>query len=292
MDIKELEKLRKKAIKFYVIGTTICFLITVLVVFFTKNLNCAILSFLVGISLTIFLNKSYEKFNSSFEEMFVVRALKDVFTDLEYVSGKGIDETVIENTNMIQLGDRYSSKNYIKGKYKDVYLEQADVHIEQSYQTKDDVHFVTLFKGRWIIFDFNKYFRANMLVRQRNFRNSKGCSIFSNLHKVVTEDESFNNEFKVYAQDDHEAFYILTPSLIEKIQNVANGIDGSLIFCFVDNKLHIGINNSQDSFKHSIFRKVDIEKIKESISSDIKLITDFVDKLSLDNTLFKRRLEQ
>ena len=120
MDIKELEKLRKKAIKFSVIGTTICFLITVLVVFFTKNLNCAILSFLVGISLTIFLNKSYEKFNSSFEEMFVVRALKDVFTDLEYVSGKGIDETVIENTNMIQLGDRYSSKNYIKGKYKDV----------------------------------------------------------------------------------------------------------------------------------------------------------------------------
>ena len=118
MDIKELEKLRKKAIKFSVIGTTICFLITVLVVFFTKNLNCAILSFLVGISLTIFLNKSYEKFNSSFEEMFVVRALKDVFTDLEYVSGKGIDETVIENTNMIQLGDRYSSKNYIKGKYK------------------------------------------------------------------------------------------------------------------------------------------------------------------------------
>ncbi len=43
MDIKELEKLRKKAIKFYVIGTTISFLITVLVVFLTKNLNCAIL---------------------------------------------------------------------------------------------------------------------------------------------------------------------------------------------------------------------------------------------------------
>ena len=292
MDINYLEKLRKKAIKFYVIGSMICFLIAALIVFFTKNLSYAILLIFVSIALMIFFNKPHEKFKSSFEEMFVVKALKDVFTDLEYSSGKGIDKSVLKSTNMIQLGDRYSSKNFIKGKYKNVYLEQADVHIEQSYQTKDGVKFVTLFKGRWIIFDFNKYFRANMLVRQRNFRNSKGCSIFSNLHKVVTEDESFNNEFKVYAQDDHEAFYILTPSLIEKIQNVANGIDGSLIFCFVDNKLHIGINNSQDSFKHSIFRKVDAEKIKESISSDIKLITDFVDKLSLDNTLFKRRLEQ
>ena len=106
----------------------------------------------------------------------------------------------------------------------------------------------------------------------------------------MMEDQAFNNSFRTYAQDEHEAFYILTPSLMEKIKNLTNNISGKLLFCFVDNKLHIGLQNGKDSFEHSIYKQIDEEKVTNEISQDIKLITNFVDELSLDNTLFRREV--
>ena len=102
------------------------------------------------------------------------------------------------------------------------------------------------------------------------------------------EDEDFNNRFRIYAQNEHDVFYILTPALMEKIKKVTDSVTGQILFCFVDNKLHIGIANNKDSFEHSIFVKIDKKQIIEEISKDIKLITDFIDELNLDNNLFRK----
>ena len=198
---------------------------------------------------------------------------------------------------MMNMGDRYSSNDYISGKYKNINVMQADVHIEEERQTTDsdggtDTTWVTLFKGRWMVFDFNKLFKANIQVRQKGFGNSQLSNWGSKIKykKVMMEDQEFNNSFKTYAQDEHDAFYILTPSLMEKLKKLTSNISGKLLFCFVDNKLHIGIQNNKDSFEHSIFNKINEEKVINEISQDIKLITNFVDELSLDNDLFRREV--
>ena len=104
------------------------------------------------------------------------------------------------------------------------------------------------------------------------------------------EDQDFNNKFKIYAQNEHDAFYILTPSLMEKLKKVTGNVRGKLLFCFIDNRLHIGLQNNKDSFEHSIYTKINEEKVINEISQDIKLITNFVDELSLDNSLFRREV--
>ena len=77
---------------------------------------------------------------------------------------------------------------------------------------------------------------------------------------------------------------------MKKIKNLTSNVSGKLLFCFIDNKLHIGIQNNKDSFEHSIFTKINEEKVTTDISQDIKLITNFVDKLSLDNDLFRKEV--
>ena len=77
---------------------------------------------------------------------------------------------------------------------------------------------------------------------------------------------------------------------MEKIKKLTSNISGSLLFCFIDNKLHIGIQNNKDSFEHSIFTKINAEEVTKEISQDIKLITNFVDELNLDNDLFRREV--
>ena len=198
---------------------------------------------------------------------------------------------------MMDMGDRYTSNDFISGKYKNINIVQADVHIEEEHQSTDSeghttTTWVTIFRGRWMVFDFNKLFKANIQVSQKGFGNSRisnwGAQV--KYKKVMMENQAFNNSFRTYAQDEHEAFYILTPSLMEKIKNLTNNISGKLLFCFVDNKLHIGLQNGKDSFEHSIYKQIDEEQVTNEISKDIKLITDFVDELSLDNTLFRREV--
>ena len=298
MTIEEVELLRKKAKKNALIGIFSSIGLAVLVSLITKGPFLFFFIIIIGIVITSIINKKpTREFTMAFKEVFVKKSLETAFTDLVYEPEKGLNSTIIANTRMMNMGDRYTSNDFISGRYKDISIVQADVHIEEKHQTTDsDGHttttWVTIFRGRWMVFDFNKLFKANIQVSQKGFGNSRisnwGAQV--KYKKVMMENQAFNNSFRTYAQDEHEAFYILTPALMEKIKKLTNNISGKLLFCFVDNKLHIGLQNGKDSFEHSIYKQIDEEQVTNEISKDIKLITDFVDELSLDNTLFRREV--
>ena len=298
MSIEEIERLRRKARNTVLIGI-FCSIGIALVLFCITNIILTLfIGMLIGIIITLIISsKVSNKFIKAFKETFVLKSLNSVFTDLNYEPEKGINESVIRNTQMMYMGDRYSSNDYISAKYKNVGIKQADVHIEEEHRTTDSdgrtrTTWVTIFRGRWMIFDFNKNFKANIQVSQKGFGNSRINNWGNKLKykKVMLEDQLFNDQFRTYAQNEHEAFYILTPSLMEKIKSLAKTINGKILLCFVDNRLHVGIQNNKDSFEHSIFKKINENKVIEEISKDIKLITSFVDELDLENDLFRREV--
>ena len=247
MSVEELENLRKKARNNELIGIIISLVIGIILFCIIHSFIAIIIATIIGVAITLVCNrKTKREFILAFKETFVLESLKSVFTDLVYEPERGLEQSIIRNTGMMNMGDRYSSNDYISGKYKNIEVNQADIHIEEEYETTDEEgnttrSWETIFKGRGMVFDFNKVFKAN----------------------------------------------ILTPSLMERIIDLANSVYGKLLFCFVDSKLHIGVQNNKDSFEHGIYTKIDEEKIRREISQDIKLITDFVDKLNLDNDLFR-----
>ncbi len=251
------------------------------------------LSLVVATVATGKLSKEYKK---EFKNFFVLKALNQYFTDLEYDPNRGMPAQVIANTHMMYMGDRYHSNDYISAKYKGIAFQQADVHIEEEHESTDSdghthTYYVTIFKGRWMIFDFNKTFKANVQISQKGFGNSYVNKYWGNkenrFKKVQMESEEFNKKFNVYAQSEHDAFYIITPSFMQRIQKLDDENKGKLLFCFIDNKLHIGLFDGKDAFEpKSVFKKIDEEQIISEISEDIKAITQFVDELSLENNLF------
>lgn len=298
MTIEEVEALRKKTKDSLVRGLLISGGIGLVLSIVGKAPGAIFYALIIGgIITSIKIKKPKQEFIRAFKNTFVLKSLQSVFTDLVYEPEKGLDESVIRNTQMMNMGDRYSSNDFVSGKYKNINVVQADVHIEEEHESTDsNGHttrtWVTIFRGKWMIFDFNKTFKANIQVSQKNFGNSriKNWGQKVKYKKVMMEDQAFNNGFKTFAQDEHDAFYILTPSLMERIKKLSSSIQGKLLFCFIDNKLHIGLQNGKDSFEHSIFSEINEEQVTNEISKDIKLITDFVDELSLDNTLFRREV--
>lgn len=296
LTLEDLEVLRKNAIKelmkhLIIFGTaSIIIFIFSYISFHAEPTALFMLLFGSMILSYILSGFSIKEYKAAYKKYFAVSIFEKKCNNVNFNLDCGINEDIIADTHMMYMGDRFRSNDYISGTYKGVNFEYSDVHIEEEYTDSDgDTHYQTLFLGQWFIFDFNKNFKSNLQICESGFRNAKRNSWFGpeKYKKVTFEDIEFNKMFKVFAQNDLEAFYILTPHTIENIKVLNSNIQGSLLFCFIDNRLHVGLHSGKDSFEASIFKKVDEVQAKSKVSQEIDTILKFIDILNLDNTLFK-----
>lgn len=129
--------------------------------------------------------------------------------------------------------------------------------------------------------DDSRFVRFNDFIKRSLLR-------IKNNKKVKLEDIEFNKMFKIYSEIEHDAFYILTPHFMEKIKKLYKELDAPIKLTFMENKLHVAVNNGEDSFEYNVLNPINEEEIEQDIIKDIKLITDFVNELNLDNDLFKK----
>ncbi len=245
-----------------------------------------------AITKTVVNGRDMVKFREIFKNVFVVTALRKTFDEIEYNVNQGFSESDIDNYGFLDTADSFSSNDYISGKYKNISFEQSDLEIEERHETTDSdghktVTYIPIFVGRYMIFDFNKSFKANVQVASKNFCANR-LPWGQKYSKVKMEDMEFNKLFSVYTSMEHDAFYLLTPHFIDKIKTLRNQLNSNMMLGFLDNRLHVAIDNGKDSFEWNVLKPIDEKEISDLITKDIKIITDFVDELNLDNDLFKK----
>jgi hypothetical protein len=189
---------------------------------------------------------------------------------------------------MINTGDVYSSNDLTIAEYKKVGLAQADVHIQnETTDSEGHTHYVTIFKGRFMIFEFPKQFNFKLELVGKKFRAysvpKRDSGTGRKMVKINTESDEFNHTFKIFGQDGFEAFYLLDPAMIVKIQAIAEHYNGRILFGFLDNKMLVAIDDGKDSFEPPRWpsKPIDEKTEMKKVSDEIKVITDFVDVLSL-----------
>ena len=237
--------------------------------------------------------KDAATYRKLYKAYFVEQNLRQIFTDIYYNHEQGMPKEILKSTDMMRTGDIYRSNDFTSGKYKDVAFSQADVEIQEEHTDSDgDTTYVTIFKGRWMVFEFPKTFSFRLEVVQKWFsahkKPSKDKTTNRKIEKISTESTTFNKKFNVYAEDGFEAYYILDPAFIDHIEKLSESHKGKLLLCFVDNKLHVGLNDGKDAFEPPRpFKPIDEKTEYQKIHTDIKTITDFIDFLKLDRKLFK-----
>ncbi len=289
-DLDFLEQQRKSILPRYVI------MIVLLIggfVLSMVNPIITIVCFVSGILFFLFgIRTKQTEYENAYKELLVAGPFKAAFDQCTYEPRNGLKEADIRATALIDMGDDFTSEDYVTGYYKDVHFERADVHITETHRdSKGNSHTVTLFQGRWMIFEFNKNFRSDVQLVQSGFSYSNTRSgIFTSKEnrrqRVQFEDEAFNKEFRCYAQDEHEAFYVLTPHLLQSIQQISTIMDGELMLGFVANKLHVAVATGKDSLEPSIFRAVNYANDTVAINNEINAITTFVNQMKLDQSIY------
>ena len=225
-------------------------------------------------------------------ENIVSGVLNEVFENVEYNAFGRIPSAQVKDAGMVFPFeyDSVRGSDYIKGAYKGLNVELSDVELyhvvshydEEMQQWKDDEQKV--FMGQWLICDFGKqlsgevHLSANAKALRRQRKNDS----------VEMENTAFNDRFLVTAQDAQEAYYLLTPHMMEYILSAAGKAGGEVYMAFLrGGRLHIAVKTDRDFFEFGR-SEANVERLRQKFLGELHWFTDIIDALRLESSLYKK----
>lgn len=243
--------------------------------------------FIVGTIILSFASKKEAKnYRQSYKAYFVAANLQKVFQNLTYDHQKGISKSFINSTGMINTGDRFSSNDLTFATYKNTKFVQADATIQVEHTDSDgNTTYETIFKGRFMVFEFPKKFNFKLELIGKHFHAykipGKDPKTGRKMQKVQTESVDFNRKFKIFGADGFETYYILDPAIMVRIEQISDRFKNKILLGFTDNSLLVALNDGTDSFEPPrAGRPINEAAEHQKILNDIRIITDFVDIIS------------
>ncbi|MBR3598386.1 MAG: DUF3137 domain-containing protein [Lachnospiraceae bacterium] len=296
--IRDLETMRK-SIQFKRILSVICMFgmfFVGMIINGSGNLSFAMVSpmlFLVAFAgggiLAYMANKELKQFKHLYKQNFVVGVLNEMFGHVVYNPEYGFSEMEVGQFGITQLGNRYSSEDYIEGECEGVRFRQSDVTIKRVVRSGKSTHTYVHFNGRMFEFECPMSNNTSTLVFSKNYQYP-GHGIGMRYEKIELENAAFNKQFKVKSIDSIDAFYILTPQMMECVQNIQRK-GGTVGLHFVKDKLYLGINaGGQGAFDANMNRPLVYVDEVEKIKRDAAVIFDIIRTLKLDENAKEDRI--
>lgn len=302
--LSELEENRKRIIsqlKWY--GGMGCVVFAIVALWMGKNFGlfhplmiAVVIGFILLASLTYrFMTTGYAK---DFKAKIITPMIGAIDPHLLYNPDFMVSQHLFERSDLFKHSiDRYSGNDYVKGSIDGVPLEFSDVHAE--YQTRDSkgrTQWHTLFRGLFLVAEFNKYFKAKTIILPDQAEKSFGSLIggwlqsinFTRDGLIRMDDPAFEKHFVVYGNDPIEARYILTHSMMKRILDFQRRVSHPLFVSFVHNHIHVGIATGKDLFEPAVFTSLlDYKQAMEYVNT-LQNTIGLVEELKLNEKLWSK----
>lgn len=234
-----------------------------------------------------------EAYRLAFKARVIGVLVADQYQDAVYRAVGGIGQAEFEASRLYQQGiDRYSTEDLIEARLGETPFRMAEIHAEYKTTSTDGkghttTHWHTIFKGRFLVALFSKRFHGRTLVLSEAWR----LFGMSGLEKVALEDPDFEKLFAVYASDQVEARYILSPSLMERLVACRRRMDAQVQAAFVDDHVILALPDAQNRFEPPsawssgpLLSEADIQ----AYAADIALAAELIDELNLNRRIWDR----
>ncbi len=252
-----------------------------------------------------FLKHPWEEYREAYKKACVGSALGTMFTDLDFDPYDGISDRLISETGLIYMGDSFHVEDCIRGRYNTNYVERSDIRIQgqrRQLEVKKSViidrprvrtYMITIFRGRWLIYDFQKPFLADVQIVQKGFRcTGQQRGMDTSFSRTGMQLEPGNSHFRAFIKHSDGQFAI-NSTLMAQIQALSDSVRGKLMVGFVGSKLHIVIDDNGRSLEPplNIFLPLREERVIRQLRGEMEAISQFIDKIRLEDNLFKYKQE-
>lgn len=288
--IRELEILRKQS-NLALIISLIPFIVGVLAgavfgLIFSNDLIflfCGIGGFVSFIILAAFyFSPKRDSYVHFFKTAIVKDCLDKVFEDVEFEPDLCFDKELIGKAYLVPIGNKYNGDDKMTASYKGIKFSQCDLNIQNIVSTGDSTTTYQYFLGKWIILDFDKKIDTYLQIRENQSGTAKAYNKKPpKVQRIETESIEFNKSFSVFADDGHNAFYILTPRFMEALFKLKVVAQGQIMLAFCQGKLHIALHNNKNAFEPPI-RELKSSAYREKIMAEILIITQIIDELIIN----------
>lgn len=260
----------------------------------TFILVLTILFFIAYIISFIYLLGHQRKIRAQFVEKFkttVIRAIVSFFDEnLTYYPEKLITFQEFTDSGLINRRiDKYYGDDYVEGKIGQTSFKFSEVHAYIEEKSDNKSRYVEVFGGIFFIGDFNKNFQGRTYIFPDKMEKSFGrfAKFLQSLVRghgelVKLEDLEFEKEFAVYSDDQIEARYILSTSLMQRILEFKRKAKSDIMMAFKSSKIYIAIPIRGRLFEPMIFGKLISEETLRKYYEDLAISISAVEDLNLN----------
>lgn len=217
--------------------------------------------------------------------------------------GKGLTYSTVSKFSLADFNDMqlfdhdaevFSSEDEVCGRRNAVTYTILEAEAQYTTTDKDgDTDYHDIFKGLVARLDFNKHFAGRTIVVSQGAFRILGiageASEARSLQIARMDSAAFEREFTVYASDQQEARYLLTPKLMELLLRAKTQLGGKLRASFLNDHLYIAVPGSRNRFELPLFGAAPtVESVGGELAEVIALADQLVDTLELETRIWSR----
>ena len=213
---------------------------------------------------------TYETFNQAFKGTYVLQIVETAggFSNLSYSPKNGLDYNEIRDSHVVNSGEYkyFKSEDQLSGTLYAIPFSYSDVVTQYLKRNGKKSEIRTIFSGQVMRFSLPNEFKwsfGHLQIFEKEFlSNLKG---YTAPYKIQTENEAFNQRFEIFAADEHNAFYLLTPRMLEQIIQFADFANCQIALAFVGMALYVAVDRPHSMFNASV---------RQSLTKQRQLIFD------------------
>ncbi|MFC1516761.1 DUF3137 domain-containing protein [Thermodesulfobacteriota bacterium] len=305
-DLKDLEKQRKKLMPKIVLSFGLIFTVAggsfVGMEVYNWHVGYVIaawsLLFVVMFPILKELYAQFLYFKSEFKHRIIERIVKFLDDNLQYDEDDCIPESEFKKCRLFTRDfDEYEGDDLVSGKIDRTEFRFSDIYAyDETEGGKGGKKRTTIFKGLFYVADFNKRFSATTVVlpdtAERLFgRLGKKLQSWHVLRdKLVNlEDPEFEKHFVVYSEDQIQARYVLSTSLMKRILDFKKKIRKPVYFSFQGSKMYVAISYKRRLFEPRSFGTLVSFPMVREYYEDLQLALGIAEDLNLNRRIWSKQ---
>ncbi len=263
------------------------------------NLDFLLASGVVYIAIVGFIYKFLIKdYTQEFKDTIIRPLITAIESKLSYASHMHVPQLHFNRSELFSHPDKLNGNDFVKGEIDSIPLQFSDIHAQKRHKdSKGRESYSTIFKGLFIVAEFNKHFHHKTIIlpdsAQKTFGDFIGSWLQSNNFSrdslIKMDNVAFEKEFVVYGSDQIEARYILSHTLMEKLILLKKRSGHPVYFSFVGANIHIAIYYDKDLFEPTLYKSLLKYKTAMEYVDTLHMAIGIVQELQLNQKLWSKK---
>jgi len=237
-----------------------------------------------------------KRYKNEFKDKVFHRIIQAANPSLTYnKDGKIAKEAFYESKIFTERSDVYKGEDLIAGTVDKTEIIFSELTAQEKRSSGKSTHYVTFFKGVFMIADFHKNFHGKTMVlpdtaeKMFGFIGKKMQSWnFTREQVVHMENAEFEKEFVVYSNDQVEARYILSTSMIQRILDLKKKYNTKVYLSFINSKVYVALYNDQNLFEPKFNESITNSDYIRTFYNELGSCLSIVDDLNLNTRIWSK----